>query len=96
MLYFEVFVCCLYSMAEMLIRFSLVFDGWMTTPMTPLEPTDGSKAMGCTAPGFPPYFRTCCTTSTTKGFPHTVAARTVSSGWGAVRSMWTFQLTPLT
>jgi hypothetical protein len=36
-------------MDEMLIRFSLVFDRWMTTPTPPLEPTDGSVVMGCTA-----------------------------------------------
>jgi hypothetical protein len=35
-------------MDEMLIRFSLVFDRWMTTPMSPLEPTDGSVVTGCT------------------------------------------------
>jgi hypothetical protein len=29
-------------MDEMLIRFSLVFDTWMTTPTPSLEPTDGS------------------------------------------------------
>jgi hypothetical protein len=38
-------------MDEILIRFSPVLDRWMTTPTPPLELTDGSVAMGCTAPG---------------------------------------------
>jgi hypothetical protein len=87
-------VCCLCSMDEMLIRFFLVFDRWMTTPTPPLEPTDGSVVTGCTAPGFPPCSRTCCTTSATWGSLHTMAARTISLGWGAARYMWTFRLTP--
>jgi hypothetical protein len=74
--YFGVLVCFLCSMDEMLIRFSLVFDRWMTTPMAPLEPTDGSLVTGCTALGFPPCFRTCCTALATRGFPRTVAVRT--------------------
>jgi hypothetical protein len=49
---FGVLVCCLCSMDEMLIRFSLVFDRWMTILTSHLEPTDGSVAMGCTAPVF--------------------------------------------
>jgi hypothetical protein len=93
---FGVLVCCICSMDEMLIRFSLVFDRWMTTPTPPLEPMNGSVVMGCTAPGFPPCFGTCCTASAIRVFPRTVAVRTVSSGWGAARSMWTFWLTPLT
>jgi hypothetical protein len=93
---FGVLVCCLCSMDEMLIHFSLVFDRWTTTPTPPLEPTDGSVVTGCTAPGFLPCFRTCCTASATRGFPHIVAVRTVSSGWGAERSMWTFRRTPPT
>jgi hypothetical protein len=92
--YFGVLVCCLCSMDEMLIHFSLVFDRWMTTSMPPLEPTDGSVVIGCTAPGFLPCSRTCCTASATRGFPRIAAARTISSGWGAARSMWTFRLTP--
>jgi hypothetical protein len=93
---FGVFICCLHSMDEMLIRFSLVFDRWMTTPTPPLEPTDGSVVTGCTAPSFLPCFGTCCTASATLVFPRTVAVCTVSSGWGAARSMWTFRLTPPT
>jgi hypothetical protein len=42
-------------MDEMLICFSFIFDRWMTIPMPPSEPTDGSVAMGCTTPIFPPY-----------------------------------------
>jgi hypothetical protein len=38
----------------MLIRFSLVFDRWMTAPTPPLEPMDGFVVTGCTAPGSPP------------------------------------------
>jgi hypothetical protein len=68
-------------MDEMLIRFSLVFDRWMTTPTPPLEPTDGSVAMGYTTPVFPPYSGMCCTTLATWGLPRTVAARTFSLGW---------------
>jgi hypothetical protein len=60
--YFGVLVCCLCSMDEMLIHFSLVSDRWMTTPMPHLEQTDGSVVMGCTAPGFLPCSGTCCTT----------------------------------
>jgi hypothetical protein len=45
---FGVLICCLYSMDEMLIHFSLVFDRWTTTPMPPSEPTNGSVVMGCT------------------------------------------------
>jgi hypothetical protein len=96
MVYFGVLVCCLYSMDEMLIRFSLLFDRWMTTPTPPLEPTDSSIVMGCNASGFPPYSGTCCTALATRGFPCTMAAHTISSGWGVARSMWTFWLTPST
>jgi hypothetical protein len=53
----------------------------MTTHMPPLEPTDGSVVIGCTAPGFPPCFGTCCTASATRGFPRTVAAHTISGWW---------------
>jgi hypothetical protein len=95
-LFFGVLVCCLCSMDEMLICFSLVFDRWMTTLTPPLEPMDGSVVTGCTAPGFLPCFGTCCTASATRIFPRTVAVRTVSTGWGAARSMWTFRLTPPT
>jgi hypothetical protein len=96
MVYFRVLVCCLYLMDEMLIRFSLVFDRWTTTPMPPSEPTDGSVVMGCTAPVFPPCYGTCCTALATRGFSHTVVVCIISSRWGAARSMWTFRLTPLT
>jgi hypothetical protein len=72
--YFGVLVCCLCSMDEILIRYSLVFDRWMTTPTPPFEPIDGSVAMGCTALGFPPCSETCCTILATRGFPCTVAA----------------------
>jgi hypothetical protein len=68
-------------MDEMLICFSIVFDKWMTTPTPPLELTDGSVVTGCTAPGFPPCFGTCCAASATWGIPRTVAARTIISGW---------------
>jgi hypothetical protein len=51
---------------------------------------------GLHRPGFPPCFRTCCTASATRVFPRTVAVHTISSGWGAARSMWTFRLTPPT
>jgi hypothetical protein len=77
-------------MDEMLIHFSLVFDRWMTTPTPPLEPMDGSIVTDCTAPGFPPCSGTCCTDSATRGSPRTMAARTVSLGWGAARSMTTW------
>jgi hypothetical protein len=43
-------VCCLYSMDEMLIHFSFVFDRWTTTLTPPSELTDGFVAMGCTVP----------------------------------------------
>jgi hypothetical protein len=91
---FRVLVCCLCSMDGMLIRFSLVFNRWMTTPTPPLEPMDGSVVTGCTAPGFLPCFRTYCTASATRVSPRTVVVRIVSSGWGGARSMWTFRLTP--
>jgi hypothetical protein len=55
--YFGVLVCSLCSMDEMLIRFSLVCDRWMTTPMPHFEPMDGSVMTGCTAPGFLPCSR---------------------------------------
>jgi hypothetical protein len=87
------FGCYLCSMDEMLIRFSLVFKRWMTTSTPPLEPTDGSVVTGCTAPGFPPCSETCCTASATRSFPRTMAAHTVSLGWGTARSMWIFWLT---
>jgi hypothetical protein len=93
---FGVLVCCLCSMDEMLIRFSLVFDRWMTTPTPPLELTDDSIAIGCTALGFPPCFGMCCTTLATRVFPCTMPTCTIGSGWGAARSMWTFYLTPPT
>jgi hypothetical protein len=93
---FGVLVCCLCSMDEMLIRFSLIFDRWATTPMPPSEPTDGSVVTGCTALIFPPCFGMCCTILATQGFPCTMVARTVSLGLGAARSMWTFRLTPST
>jgi hypothetical protein len=41
-------------MDEMLIHFSLISDRWMTTPTPPWALTDGSVAMGCTAPGSHP------------------------------------------
>jgi hypothetical protein len=78
--YFGVLVCCPCSMNEMLIHFSFVFDKWMTTPMPPLEPTDGSVVMGCTAPSFPPCSGTCCTVSATRGFPRTMTTHTISLG----------------
>jgi hypothetical protein len=78
--YFGVLVCYLYSMDEMLIHFSLVFDRWMTTPMLPLEPTDGSVVMDYTAPGYQPCSEMCCTASATRVFLHTMAARTISLG----------------
>jgi hypothetical protein len=66
MVYFGVLVYCLCSTDEILICFSLVFDRWMTTPMSPLEPMDGSVLAGCTTPGFPPCFGMCCTASVTR------------------------------
>jgi hypothetical protein len=90
------FVCCPCSMDEMLICFSLVFNRWTTTPMPPSEMTDGSVVSGYTAPVFPPCSGMYCTALATQEFPLTMAAHTVSSGWGATRSMWTFRLTPLT
>jgi hypothetical protein len=78
------------------IHFSLVFDLWTTTPTPPSELTDGSVATGCTTPAFPLCSGTCYTTLATRGPPHTMVARTVSSGLGAARSTWTSQLTPLT
>jgi hypothetical protein len=51
---------------------------------------------GLHRPSFPTLLRTCCTDLVTRGFPRTMVALTVSSGWGAVWSMWTFRLTPLT
>jgi hypothetical protein len=66
---FGVLVCCLCSMNEMLIHFSLVFDRWMTTSTPPSKPTDGSVVMVCTAPVFPPCSRTCYTALATRG-PH--------------------------
>jgi hypothetical protein len=77
----EVLGCCLCSIDEMLIHFSLVSDRWMTTHTPPLELMGGSVVTGCTAPGFPPCSGTCCTASATRGFPRTMAAHTVSSGW---------------
>jgi hypothetical protein len=93
---FGVLVCCICSMDEILIHFSLIFDRWTTTPTPPLEPMDGSVVMGCTAPVFPHCYRTCYTILATWGFLCTVVAHTISLGWGAARSMWTFWLTPLT
>jgi hypothetical protein len=93
---FGVLVCCLCSMDEILIHFSLVFDRWTTTPTPPSERMDGSVVMGCTAPVFPPCSGMCCTSLATRGFPRTMAAPTVSSGLGATRSKWTLWLTPLT
>jgi hypothetical protein len=92
---FEVLICCLCSMDEILIRFSLVFDRWMSTPTPPSEPTGGSVVTGCTALVFPPCSGTCCTVLATQGFLRTVIAHTISSGLGTARSMWTFRLTPL-
>jgi hypothetical protein len=83
-------------MDEMLIHFFLVFDKWMTTPTPPLESADGSIVMGCTAPAFPPCIRMCYTALAIEDFLRTMAARNISSGWGAARSMWTFQRTPPT
>jgi hypothetical protein len=94
--YFGVLVCCLCSIDEILIRFSLIFDRWMTTPTPPLEPIDGSVAMGCTTLGFPLCSRTCCTALATRGFSCITVACTISLGWGDARSMWTFWLTPPT
>jgi hypothetical protein len=73
--------CCLCSMDEMLIHFFLVFNRWMTTPTPPLELTDGSIVTGCTAPGFPPCSRACCTASATQGYLCITDARTISLGW---------------
>jgi hypothetical protein len=81
-------------MDEMLIHFSLVFDRWTTTPMPPLESTDDSVVMGCTALVFPPCSGTCCTTLATQGLPRTMVTRTVSLGVDAVRSTWASWLTP--
>jgi hypothetical protein len=77
--YFGVLVCCLYSLDEMLICFSLVVDRWTTTSTPPLEPMDGSVVMDCTALGFPPCSGTCCTASATRVFLRTMAARTINS-----------------
>jgi hypothetical protein len=93
---FGVLVCCLCSMDEMLIRFSLVFDKWMTTPTPPSEPMDGSVRMGCTTPAFPPCSEMSCTALATWGVPRTMVTHTVSSGMDAARSTWTSRLTPLT
>jgi hypothetical protein len=93
---FGVLVCCLYSMDEMLIHFSLVFDRWMTTPMPPSELSDGTVATGCTVPVSQPCSGTCCTVSATQGLPCTVVARTVSLGVNAAISTWTSWLTPPT
>jgi hypothetical protein len=78
---FGVLVCCLCSIDEMLIHFSLVFDRWMITPTPSSEPADGSVVTGCTALVFPPCSGTCYTILATRRPPHTVAARTISSGW---------------
>jgi hypothetical protein len=93
---FGVLVCCLCSMDEILIHFSLVFDRWTTTLTPPLEPTDGSIATGCTAPVFPPCSGTCYIALATRVLPCTVVIHTVSLGLDAARSMWTSRLTPLT
>jgi hypothetical protein len=93
---FGVLVCCLYLMDEMLIHFSLVFDRWMTTPMPPSEPTDGSVATGCTTLTFPPCSGTCYAALARQGLLHIVVARTISSGLGAARSTWTSWFTPPT
>jgi hypothetical protein len=48
---FGVLVCCLWSMDEILIHFSFIFDRWMTT-LTPLsELMNGTVVMGCTVSG---------------------------------------------
>jgi hypothetical protein len=89
------FVCCLYSIDEMLIRFSLVFDRWTTTPTLSSEPADGFIATGCTVLASLPYSGTCCATLSIRGPPRTVAAHTVRSGVDAMWSTWMFRLTPL-
>jgi hypothetical protein len=83
-------------MDGMLIHFFLVFDRWMTTPMPPLELTDGSVATGCTTPAFLPCAGTCCTALAIRGLPRTVDACTISLGVDGVSSMWTARLTPST
>jgi hypothetical protein len=55
-------------MDEMLIRFSLIFDRWMTTPTPPLEPTDGSVVTGH-RPGFPTLLRDVLHCFGYTGFP---------------------------
>jgi hypothetical protein len=92
--YLEFWVCCLCSMDEVLIHFSLVFDRWTTIPTPPLELTDGSVVTSCTAPIFPPCSGACCTILATQGPPHTMVIRIVSSGLGDAGSMWTSRLTP--
>jgi hypothetical protein len=47
---FGILVYCLYSMDEILIRFSLIFDRWTTTPTPPSELTNHFIVMGCTVP----------------------------------------------
>jgi hypothetical protein len=91
-----VLVCCLSSMDEMLIHFSLVFDRWMTTPTQPSELMDGSVATGCTTLVFPRCFKMCCTALAKQGPPRTVVIRTINSGLGTARSTWTSWLTTLT
>jgi hypothetical protein len=61
-----ILVYCLYSLDEMLIRFSLVFDRWMTMPTPPSELTDGFIATGC------------CTVSATRGLPRTTNSKVVA------------------
>jgi hypothetical protein len=92
---FGVLVCCLSSMDEMLIRFSLVFDIWMTTPTPPSELTDGSTTTGCTA-WFPTFLWDVLHRFGYTG-THAYRGRPYCQfGLGDVRSTWTSRLTPLT
>jgi hypothetical protein len=65
-------------------------------PYTSLGADGWFRCDGLHRPGFPTLLRDVLHHFGYTGFPRTMAVRTVSSGWGAARSMWTFRLTPLT
>jgi hypothetical protein len=85
-----------------------LFDGWNVDSFLPcfrqiddypyaiLGANGWFRCDGLHRPGFPTLLRDVLHALATRVFPRTVAVHTVSSGWGAARSMWMFRLTPPT